>query len=170
MLLTVMALHGVAPGLDLIGNQLTLVFVLIWSLFLSNWLTSILGIASVGPLTRLTIVPAQVLVPVILSIVAMAAYVYRGLIGDVVLAVVVGIGGFYLKKHGWPRLPFVIAIVLGPLFERQLMLYLQLAGLGRISLWSRPIALAILGLIIVSLTIPLIRRRRPKRGIESHAR
>ncbi len=169
MLLTVMALHGIAPGLDLISNQLTLVFVLVWSLFLSNWLTSILGIAAVAPLTRLTVFPAQVLVPVILSIVAMAAYVYRGLIGDVILAFGVGAAGYYLKKHGWSRMPFVIALVLGPLFERHLMIYLQLAELGRISLWSRPIALVILALTLSSLAVPLLRRLRRSKEIERHA-
>jgi TctA family transporter len=169
MLLTVMALHGVAPGLELISNQLTLVFVLIWSLFLSNWLTSILGIATARPLTRLTVLPAQVLVPVILSVVAMAAYVYRGLIGDVFLAFGAGVAGYYLKKHGWSRLPFIIALVLGPLFERHLMIYLQLAELGRISLWTRPIALAILALTLSSLAVPALRRMRQKKPIESHA-
>jgi putative tricarboxylic transport membrane protein len=99
----------------------------------------------------------------------MAAYVYRGLIGDVFLAFGAGVAGYYLKKHGWSRLPFVIALVLGPLFERHLMIYLQLAELGRISLWTRPIALAILALTLSSLAVPALRRMRQKRPIESHA-
>ena len=38
----------------MLETQLPLVFALIWSLFLSNWLTSILGLAVASPLARLT--------------------------------------------------------------------------------------------------------------------
>ena len=39
-LLAVLLLHGITPGRELMTQQLPLVFVVIWSLFLSNWLTS----------------------------------------------------------------------------------------------------------------------------------
>ena len=46
-------------------ERLPLVFVLIWSLFLSNWMTSIVGLLLVKPLARLTTLRVQTLVPVI---------------------------------------------------------------------------------------------------------
>lgn len=162
VLLTVMALHGVTPGLALLDDGLTLVFALIWSLFLSNWLTSVLGVAAVNPLARLTVTPTHYLVPVILSLVAMAAFIYRGQVEDVLVAFAIGGCGYYLKKHGWPRLPFIIALVLGPLFERNLMIYLQLEELGRVSLWSRPIALGLGALAAVSLAVPVVRHVRKR--------
>src|SRR5215213_10294939 len=50
LLLAALSLHGLAPGRALLEIQLPLVFVLIWALFLSNWLTSLLGLAVSGPL------------------------------------------------------------------------------------------------------------------------
>ena len=38
LLLAALTLHGIVPGPELLQSQLTLVFVLIWSLFFSNWL------------------------------------------------------------------------------------------------------------------------------------
>ena len=49
-----LAMHGLVPGKAMLTEHLALVFVLIWSLFLSNWLTSLVGLATVNPLARLT--------------------------------------------------------------------------------------------------------------------
>jgi putative tricarboxylic transport membrane protein len=163
VLLSVMALHGITPGFEVLDTRLTLVFALIWSLFISNWLTSILGMAAVKPLARLTVVPTHFLAPVILSLATMASFIYRGRPEDVFVAFGAGIAGYYLKKHGWPRVPFVIALVLGPLFERNFLLYLQLKELGRISFWSHPIAVALAILTVLSLVYPLLPSRRARR-------
>ncbi|MDH3225446.1 MAG: tripartite tricarboxylate transporter permease, partial [Gemmatimonadota bacterium] len=53
LLLSALQIHGITPGAGLMSSQLSLVFVLIWSLFLSNWLSSLLGFSLVGPLSRL---------------------------------------------------------------------------------------------------------------------
>ena len=50
VLMAALLLHGLAPGRELMTEKLPLVFVLIWSLFLSNWVTSLVGVMLVGPL------------------------------------------------------------------------------------------------------------------------
>jgi putative tricarboxylic transport membrane protein len=74
------------------------------------------------------------------------------------------VAGYYLKKHGWPRIPLVIAVVLGPLFETNLRITLQLQRLGRIDFWTRPISLALVVLTAVTLVLPFIRSSRAKPG------
>lgn len=167
MLLTVLTLHGIAPGRDMLTTNADLMFVLIWSLFLSNWLTSILGIAIVNPLTRLTLIPSQRLVPFIVVVGSLAAYLYRGQMLDVLVAFAFGIFGFFLKRYDWPRIPFVIALILTPLFENYLNLTLQLQELGRIDFWARPGVLVLFALTAVSLLAPFARdisRRHDETG------
>lgn len=159
LLLGVLALHGIRPGAELMNEQLPLAFVLIWSLFLSNWLTSVLGLGLVRPLSRLTLVRTSRLVPAILTLATLGAFAYRGRAADVGVAVAFGVIGWLMKKHGWPRIAFVIAFVLGPLFEQNLQLTLSLHRLGRIDLWSRPSVLIIAGLIVLTVMLP--RTRRP---------
>lgn len=162
MLLTVLTLHGIAPGRDMLTTHADLMFVLIWSLFLSNWITSLLGIAIVSPLTRLTLIPSQRLVPFIVVVSTLAAYLYREQMLDVVVAFGFGIAGFFLKRYDWPRIPFVIALILTPLFENYLNLTLQLQELGRIDFWTRPGVLVLFALTAASLLFPVARdiRRR----------
>lgn len=167
VLLGALTVHGLQPGQAMLDDNLTLVFVLIWSLFLSNWLTSILGIATVSPLARLTTVRTELLLPLILFLSLGGAFVYKGRVEDVLLACLFGLVGYAMKRHGWPRVPMVIALVLGPLFEQNLHLTLRLHELGRIDFWTRPVAITLLALSVVSVMVPVVqgirnRRREPR--------
>ena len=159
MLLSVLALHGIRPGAELMTEQLPLAFALIWSLFLSNWLTSILGLALVRPFSRLTIVRISRLAPAILALATLGAFAHLGRAADVMVALGFGVFGWLLNTFGWPRIAFVIAFVLGPLFEQNLQLTMTLHGLGRIHFWSRPSVVLIAGLIVLAVLLPRMPRR-----------
>lgn len=160
MLLGVLTLHGIRPGAELMGERLPLVFALIASLFLSNWITSVLGLALVRPLARLTVVRTTRLVPAILVLVTLGAFAWHGRVADVWVAFGFGVLGWLMKGQSWPRIAFVIAFVLGPLFEQNLQLTLALQHLGRIQFWTRPSVLAIALLIAVTVLLPRTRRSR----------
>ncbi|MBL0712269.1 MAG: tripartite tricarboxylate transporter permease [Desulfosarcina sp.] len=160
LLLAALILHGLTPGRELFTHQLHLVFVLIWSLFLSNWLTSIFGLSMVNLMARVTVMPVQYLGPFIILIATMAAFIRQGQLGDVVVVSLFGIFGYYMKKYDWPRITLVIALVLGGLFENSFHLTMRLHDLGRVIFWQRPIAMGICALTIFSLCWPWVRRRR----------
>jgi putative tricarboxylic transport membrane protein len=164
MLLGALTLHGLTPGRELLTDHLVLVFVLIWSLFLSNWLTSLLGVSLINPMARLSTIRTSRLIPVILALAIIGAVQYRGMVGDAVCAVAFGVAGFLMKRHQWPRVPLVIAMALALLFETNLHLTLRLQELGRIAFWSRPVVLVLLALILFNLFLPtLLRTFRPLR-------
>jgi TctA family transporter len=165
LLLAVLVLHGLPPGKELMTNHLSLVFVLIWSLFLSNWMTSIVGVAVVNPLARLTVIRTQALTPLILVLVTLGAFAYKERIEDVVVAFVFGVVGYYMKKHGWPRIPLVIALILGGLFETNFHITMKLQTLERINVWTRPMVIGLLMLTCFNLAMPYLRawrRRSPE--------
>jgi putative tricarboxylic transport membrane protein len=164
LLLAVMVLHGLPPGKELLTNNLTLVFVLIWSLFFSNWMTSILGLALVGPLAGLTLIRTQLLTPLIFVLTSLGAFAYKERIEDIVVAFLFGIIGYLMKKHGWPRIPFVIALVLGRLFETSFHITLRLSELGRINFWTRPIVIVLTLLIAINLLLPYLQAWRLRAG------
>ena len=159
MLLAALTLHGLRPGVEMMTTHLNLVFVLIWSLFLSNWLTSLLGLAAVKPLSKLTLVRTQVLVPGLFVLALLGAHLFRGRLEDVVAATVFGLIGWGMKRFDWPRVPLVIGLVLGSVFETNLYLTQQLHQVGRINFWIEPIAMGLLGLTVVSLSRPFLRER-----------
>lgn len=163
LLLAALTLHGLSPGRAMLDEHLPLVFVLIWSLFLSNWLTPLLGLATVNPLARLTTVRLSLLTPFILLLATVGAYGYRGEILDVVTAYGFAGVGFAMHRFGWPRIPLVIGLVLGPLFEANFHLTMKLHSLGRINFWTRPLVLVLLSLSLAGILMPVLQARRAGR-------
>jgi len=163
MLLAALTLHGISPGRDLLESHLSLVFVLVWSMFLSNWLTSIIGIAVAKPLARVTTIRSAFLVPVILVLATTGAYLYRTRPGDILVMGLFGILGTLLTTFEWPRVPLVVALVLGPMFERNLQLTSRLTSVGRVDFWTRPIAMTLLAFSCVGLALSWHRRREKRR-------
>jgi putative tricarboxylic transport membrane protein len=135
-------------------------------LFLSNWLTSIIGLAVTPQLARFTVVPAYVLVPVITVLLILAAVAHRGSFDDLLLTAVFGVAGYAMKIYGWPRVSLVIALVLAALFENNLHLTLRLIELGRIDPIQRPLALLLVGLLLGMVSWSIVRSLRARAGQE----
>ena len=159
VLLGALTLHGMSPGREMLTDNLVLVFVLIWSLFLSNWITSLLGLSLVNPMARLSTIRTTRLLPFIIALSVIGCLQYRGLMADVVCAVLFGLLGYLMKRHDWPRIPLAIAIVLAPLFETNLHLTLRLHELERIVFWTRPLVLVLIAMTLVNLFLPAISSR-----------
>lgn len=166
MLLAVLAVHGIIPGEAMLTGYLNLVFVLIWSLFLSNWLTSLIGLSLVFPLSWLSVMPLRPAIPVILCLVVLGSYMASGEFTDIVVAFFFGLVGYAMKRNGWPRVPLVMALMLAPLFEANYHLTRQLHDFGRIDFWGRPIVILLLALSLISLVTVFkrsVRRTTPVR-------
>ncbi|HSF02668.1 MAG TPA: hypothetical protein VLA62_06645, partial [Solirubrobacterales bacterium] len=78
-----------------------------------------------------------------------------------------GVVGWFMMKLDFPRAPLVLAVVLAPLLETSLRQSLLLSfGSPRIFV-ERPLAAVLLGLVLVSLAVPVagaIRRRQARAG------
>ena len=151
MLLVAMQQHGIAPGRELMTTGLDYVFLLVFSLFFPNWLTSILGMALVRPFAWLTVAPTAVLGPFLMVVTVLGAFVYRGRLEDIFVVWVSGLFGYGMKRFGWSRAALVIALVMGDLIENSFTVALQLHELGRVRFWERPITLVLLGLTALTL-------------------
>jgi TctA family transporter len=162
VLLAALTLHGLAPGRDLLTDRLPMAFVLIWSLFYSNWLTSILGVMMAGSLARLSVVRTARLAPFVLVLAVLGAYAYQGRFSDVAIASGFGIAGYYMKKYGWPAVALVTALVLGPMFEQNLQLTIGLQQAGRIDFFSRPLVWVLTASMIAMFAFPGARALRER--------
>jgi putative tricarboxylic transport membrane protein len=118
----------------------------------------------------LTTLRVQTLVPVILSLAVVGAYTHAQRIGDVVLAFVFGVAGYYMKKHGWPRIPLVVALLLGAGVERNLHITARLFELGRLDLAGRPILFVLALLIALNLALPWWQASKQARRKAHHDR
>ena len=94
--------------------------------------------------------------PVIMVFCAIGAYTVHNNTFDVVMMLVFGIAGYFMKKCNYPLAPMVLAIVLGDKAEeafRQSLLASQ-GGLG--VFWSNGLVSTIMALGLIALFWPII--------------
>lgn len=151
--------HGFSPGRDLLDRNLHVLFSLIFALGLSNIFTSVIGISLAEQLSKLTRIPVKIITPAVLVIALVGSYSLSFIWGDVVLAVVLGIVGYFMMVFDYSRVAVVIAIVLGPIMERAFTQSLQISSGDYLVFVTNPISLVLVVLTILSISLPIVRAR-----------
>jgi len=99
-------------------------------------------------------------VPVVIALSLTGIYVLEGQPADVILCVVMGLLGYLMIRFDYPRLTLVIALVLGETAERS---YHQTLMISDYQMWSfimgRPIAVVLVAGIVLTLLLPILRKR-----------
>ena len=165
--LGLLVLHGLQPGPSLLINHLDVVTSLLLSLALASVLASVICLAVARKLALLTLVDVNWLVPVILAISAVGAYALRSNLYDALVAVIFGFVGYLMIRFDYPRLPLVIALFLGEVVEVNFRQTLMIARGDWTIFFTRPLSMALVLLIAVSLIVPFVRymhRGRPERA------
>jgi putative tricarboxylic transport membrane protein len=161
--LGLLVLHGLQPGPSLLINHLDVIAALLLSLAVASVLASVLCLAIARKLALITLVDVNLLVPVILAISTVGAYALRGSMYDAIVAVVFGFVGYLMIRFDYPRLPLVIALFLGEVVEVSYRQTMMIASGDWSIFFSRRLSLALLFLVLLSLSVPFIRHLRRMR-------
>jgi putative tricarboxylic transport membrane protein len=145
-----MVLLGIQPGPSMVGANLDVTYTIIWSLALANILGAALCIALAIPISRLTLIPFQLLAPFMITVICFAAFQATRILDDLVALLVIGLIGIYMRRFGWPRPALLIGFVMAPQAETYLYQAVQFYGWG---FAARPGVLIILAITVVSLWI-----------------
>ncbi len=148
LLLGVFVLFGIAPGPDMLGTKLSLTFSIAWIFFLANAVGTLIALPCCGLLARLSHLKGSLVVPLILTFALIGSFTSSFDLGDIILTIIFGIAGYWMRKYKYPMAPLVLGLVLGSMAERNMQLAYNLFGLNFL---VRPIVLVILfcGLLII---------------------
>lgn len=158
ILLSALVTKGVVPGEAILlpdaqGGSLSLVFSLVLFLIMANIIVVGTLVWVLAPLSRLASLRGSLLLPGVLLLTILGAFMEKSAVGDLWVVAAFGALGWAMARLGWPRPPLLLGLVLGSLVENRLWLSLDVYGW---SWWSRPgvliigaIALAIVGHAVV---------------------
>ena len=155
--------YGIQPGPQLFQNQGNLVWALIASLYIGNVMLLVLNLPLVGIWVKLLQIPRPYLYAGILTFAALGAFAVNFSVIDIVILLVVGVLGYFLRRYGYPIAPLVIGLILGPMAESQLRRALQLSQGDVGALFTRPFAAACYIALVVLIVLGLYLRRRSQR-------
>lgn len=168
ILLGGMIIWGLRPGPLLFQNQPDFVWGLIGSMYVANFITVVLNLALIPIFVRVLAMPFTILTPIIFILCFVGVFATTDRMFDVWLMLLLGLGGYLLRKLNYPVAPAVLAIVLGPLAERsmrQSLISSRGDATSFINPAEHPIALICIIVAILLIVYPMflnMRRRRAK--------
>ncbi len=154
LLLGAFLIHGLTPGPEMLTKHLDVTYTIVWSLTLAHVVGAIICLLCSRYLAMIARIPPDVLLPVVMCLVLVAAYQGTHDWGDLYGLVFFGVVGWIMKRLDWPRPPLVLGFVVGETFERYLFISTQLYG------WQwvlRPVVVVILGGVVWALYAPMRR-------------
>jgi putative tricarboxylic transport membrane protein len=109
--------YGLNPGPLLFAERPDLVWGLIASLFIANFMLLVLNLPLIGLWVKLLTIPYRYLYPSALFFVCIGVYSTNNDFFQVGETVVIGIFGYILLQLGFHPAPILLGFVLGPRFE-----------------------------------------------------
>ena len=165
---------GLQPGPLLFATNAPLVWGLIASLLVANFMLLVLNLPLIGMWVKLLMIPrpwlyAGILVFATLGTIGADGSTY--MIGPVpisfglVLLTLFGLLGYMLRRFGYPIAPVVVGMILGPMAEKSLRQGLQISQGDAMFLFHSWIAIVLWILALTALFLPMYLRWRGSRAL-----
>ena len=163
---------GLQPGPLLFANNAPLVWSLVASLLIANFMLLVLNLPLIGLWVKLLTIPKPWLYAGILSFATLGTLGANGAMSgrlgpipfsfELLILLAFGILGYGLRRFGYPIAPVVIGLILGPLSEQQLRRALAISQGDPMILVHSPIAITLYVVAAIALILPIILRLRGK--------
>src|SRR6201993_3322408 len=122
ILLGAFLMHGLTPGPEMLTKNLDVTYTIVWSLTLAHVIGALICLSGSRWLAKISTVRPEILLPIVLSLVFVAAFEGEHDWGDLLSLLFFGVIGWFMKRLGWPRPPMGLGIVVGGIFERYLFI------------------------------------------------
>ncbi len=160
ILIGALLIHGIQPGPLLFSNRGDFVFTLVFLMVFAALLMMLIGLLGARPLAKILRIPGPWLWAGITLLGTVGSYALNNAVVDVWAMYCAGILGFFFRKADIPLGPLVLGMILGPMMEANLRRALILSRGDWGATLTRPLVLFFLAATVLSLLLPLIRRKR----------
>ena len=160
ILLGALIIQGLIPGPLLFIQSAQFVYSVFWAFLLANIMNLCLTMATIKLWVGVLKVPQKILLPLILTLCVVGTFALRNTFFDTGIMLCFGLLAYFMKKYGFPVVPMLLAIILGPQLEEHLRMSLIIAQGNPLIFIQKPISLVFIVLAVISFVMPLIRRAR----------
>ena len=158
ILLGAFTIQGFSPGPLFFFQHADLIYAIFLVFLVSNVL-NLFTIYLLSPLlARLAFLPKGVIMPIITVFCVVGSLLFRNNFVDVYLMVGAGLVAYIMHRHGFPFIPLILAMILGPQLERNFRLALILSSGNPLAFVTSPISVIILTFGVILLVVTLRRQ------------
>ena len=154
VMLAALMVQGVNPGPMLLRNHPDIVGSIFVSVFVATIFMVIIQFFGSKIFLRIVSIPKFILVPVIMTLCIIGAYILNNRLFDLYILFLMGIIGYLLSRYQFSLAPIILGVILGPIAETNLRRAMMTENDWTL-FFTRPISLAflILGCLSVVYTI-----------------
>jgi putative tricarboxylic transport membrane protein len=150
----VMIIFGIIPGPLVFSEKADIIYSLFIALILTSFVLFFVGMTVARHFALVTILPNEVIVPLILVISLLGSFAIRNMMADVVISLGFGILGYIMLKAGFTPVPLLLGLVLGEMVEANYHRALMVSGGSYAIFFSSAICKILVSLIILSFAGP----------------
>ena len=151
LLMGAFMLHGLTPGPFLFRDDTALVYAILAGKFVASAMLLVVGLVGQGFFSRVIMLSDKILLPVIVFLCVVGAYLEGGGMFSVYLMLVFAFLGYFMKKFDFSFVTFLIGFILGPMAELSLRQAMILTDGKLSSLQNHPVAVVFLILAVASV-------------------
>ena len=157
LILGAFMLHGVTPGPTLMMQHPQIFWAIVTSMFIGNCILILTMLPMIGFLSKITLIPNNILVPIIVLACLAGAYGVNNNPTDILTMTMFGLLGYLMTKFGFPHAPMVLAFVLGPIMETALRQSLIMSSGDFLIFWGSPVAGVLMSVLTLVIAAPMVR-------------
>lgn len=117
VILGALMVQGIIPGPLLFEESPDVVNGIFSTLIVSNILMFIIGMISIRPLSKVLLIPTNILMPAVLTLCVVGAYATNNSSFDLYVIIFFGILGYLMTKIQMPTSPLLLSLMLSPIVE-----------------------------------------------------
>lgn len=164
VLLGGLIIQGLQPGPDLFTVHGKITYTFFAGFIVVNIFMLILGLFGSKIFARISLVPDNILIPLIFSLCTVGSYAINNQLADVWIMFAFGIFGYFVRKLDLNPAAIILALILGPIGETGLRRALILSHGSIGILFSSVISKVLILLSIFSLFSPFLMERMQRSG------
>jgi putative tricarboxylic transport membrane protein len=111
--LGIMIIFGIVPGPLAFTENASVIYSLFAALVLTSFLLFLIGISVARHFALVTLLPNQIIVPLILVVSLLGSFAVRNLMADVLISLAFGVLGYVMLRTGFTPVPLLLGLVLG---------------------------------------------------------
>lgn len=148
ILLVVLMMKGFQPGRMLFDNS-NFVMGFFICLLLAQIAMVVVGLIMLRGFSYVTLIPVEMLVTGVAALCFMGVYSLNSSILDVLVAIIFGLFGYFLKKYRFPVVGLVVGLILGGATERAFAQSLAISGGNYSIFFTRPLSIVLVFFIVL---------------------
>jgi putative tricarboxylic transport membrane protein len=165
IILAALWLHGVRPGPLLMTEQPEIFYIIVALLFLGAIVMAITGQLLTPLLVKAVTIPKGQLMPIVVVLTVIGSYSINNRAFDVLVMLMFGIIGYFMRTHDYPAAPLTLGIILGPMADENLRRALMLGGGSLEPFITRPISMVFIIAILLMVVLEIRKAVKRKRAV-----